>query len=203
MELCTPGLLGSLITNLTSDFYFSKWRIQYGGHEILETLRFSHNSELGGFQGRWLRIFNWIFRIPYSGSNMAYIKFRNLSSFIKILCLDVSEVSVHDSDILRLAKTKYNDEDVVEFCLIRGAWLEWVYNTKFLGNSVSSCPSHRHTAGSEKALCTFLRGVRSGCIKKNVDEKVTAPNLKDSGSDNSGCDAERKKEVMRELWMLS
>ena len=52
---------------------------------------------------------------------MAYIKFRNLSSFIKILCLDVSEVSVHDSDILRLAKTKYNDEDVVEFCLIRGA----------------------------------------------------------------------------------
>ena len=37
MKLCTPGLLGLLITNLTSDFYFSKWRIQYGGHEILET----------------------------------------------------------------------------------------------------------------------------------------------------------------------
>ena len=25
MELCTPGLLRSLITNLTSDFHFSKW----------------------------------------------------------------------------------------------------------------------------------------------------------------------------------
>ena len=29
---------GTLITNLTPDFHFSKWRIQYGGYEILETL---------------------------------------------------------------------------------------------------------------------------------------------------------------------
>ena len=52
---------------------------------------------------------------------MAEIKFRNLCSFIKILCLDVSEVSVHNSDILRSAKPKYNNVDVVEFCLLRGA----------------------------------------------------------------------------------
>ena len=32
---------------------------------------------------------------------MADIKFRNLSSFVKILGLDVSEVSVYDSDIVR------------------------------------------------------------------------------------------------------
>ena len=126
MELPTPGLLGSLITNLTSDFHFSKWRIQYGGHDISETLRLSQNSVLGSFLGRWLQILNWIFRIPYSGSNMANIKFRNLSRFIKILCLDVSEVSVHDSDFLRSAQPRCNDVVVVEFCLLRGAWLEWV-----------------------------------------------------------------------------
>ena len=168
MELCNPGFLGSLITNLTSDFHFSKWRIQYGGHEIFETLRFSHNSELEGFRGCWLRIINWIFRIPYSVYNMAEIKFRNLCSFIKILCLDVSEVSVHNSDILRSAKPKYNNVDVVEFCLLRGAWLEWVYtrNTKFLGDLISRCHSHRHIAGTEKAVCTFPRGVRSGRFRK-------------------------------------
>ena len=77
------GILGSLITNLTSDFRNSKWRIQYGKHEVLETLRY----------------------------------------------VDASE--------------------------------------------------------------------------NNFDEKVTAPNLKDSDSDNSGSDAGREKEVMRELWMLS
>ena len=59
MELCTLGLLGSLITNLTSDWHFWKWGIQYGGREISETLRFSHNSVLGGFRGRWLRMSNW------------------------------------------------------------------------------------------------------------------------------------------------
>ena len=32
---------------------------------------------------------------------MAEIKFQNLPSFVKILCLDVSEVSVYDSDILQ------------------------------------------------------------------------------------------------------
>ena len=52
---------------------------------------------------------------------MADIKFRNLSSFNKFPWLHVSEVSVHDSDILRLAKPKYNDVDVVEFSLLRGA----------------------------------------------------------------------------------
>ena len=103
VELRTPGLLGSLITKLTSDSYFLEWRIQYGGHEIFETLRFSHNSVIRGFRGRWLQISSWIFRIPYSGLNMADIKFRNLSRFIKILCLYVSEVFVHDSDILRSA----------------------------------------------------------------------------------------------------
>ena len=35
--------------------------------------------------------------------------------------------------------------------------------------------------------------------ENNFDEKVTALNLKDSGSDNSRSDAEREKEVMREL----
>ena len=35
--------------------------------------------------------------------------------------------------------------------------------------------------------------------KKNFDEKVMAPNLKDSGSDNSGFDAEREKKIMREV----
>ena len=34
---------------------------------------------------------------------MADIKFRNLFSFIKIRCSDVSEVSVHDLDIQRSA----------------------------------------------------------------------------------------------------
>ena len=38
VEVCTLKLLRSLITNLTSDFRNSKWRIQYGGHEISETL---------------------------------------------------------------------------------------------------------------------------------------------------------------------
>ena len=41
VELCTQRFLRSLITNLTSNCHFSKWRVQY---EILETLRFSHNS---------------------------------------------------------------------------------------------------------------------------------------------------------------
>ena len=35
--------------------------------------------------------------------------------------------------------------------------------------------------------------------ENNSDEKVTAPNLKDSDSDNWGSDAGREKEVMREL----
>ena len=35
--------------------------------------------------------------------------------------------------------------------------------------------------------------------ENNFDEKVTALNLKDSDSDNSGSDAGREKEVMREL----
>ena len=52
VELCTSTFLRSLITNLTSDFRNSKWQTQYGGHSILETLRFSHNSVLGGFWGR-------------------------------------------------------------------------------------------------------------------------------------------------------
>ena len=36
-----------------------------------ETLRFSHNSVLGGFRARWLRISNLIFRIPYG--NMVFV----------------------------------------------------------------------------------------------------------------------------------
>ena len=63
-----------------------------------------------------------------------------------------------------------------------------MYNTKFLGDSVSSCHSYRHIAGT-----------KVDASENNFDEKVTAPNLKDSGSDNSGSVAERKKEVMREL----
>ena len=39
--------------------------------------------------------------------------------------------------------------------------------------------------------------------KYNFDKKVTAPNLKDSNSDNSGSDAGREKEAMRGLWVLS
>ena len=85
-----PRFLRSLFTNLTSDFRNSKWQIQYGGHKILETLWFSHNYVLGSFWGCWLRISNCIFRIPYSGSNMVDLIFRNLFRFIKILCLDVS-----------------------------------------------------------------------------------------------------------------
>ena len=42
VELCTLGLLGSLSTNLTSDFHFQEWRIQYGGYEILENRRIRH-----------------------------------------------------------------------------------------------------------------------------------------------------------------
>ena len=52
VELCTQRFLRSLVANLTSDFHFPNWRVQYGGHEILETLRFEHNSVLGGFWGR-------------------------------------------------------------------------------------------------------------------------------------------------------
>ena len=39
--------------------------------------------------------------------------------------------------------------------------------------------------------------------ENKFDEKVIARNLKDSDSGNSGSDAGREKEVMRELWMLS
>ena len=35
--------------------------------------------------------------------------------------------------------------------------------------------------------------------EKKFDGKVTAPNLKDSDSDNSSLDAGREKEVIREL----
>ena len=35
--------------------------------------------------------------------------------------------------------------------------------------------------------------------ENDCDKKVTAPNLTDSDSDNSGSDAGRKKEVMKEL----
>ena len=35
--------------------------------------------------------------------------------------------------------------------------------------------------------------------ENNFDDKVTAPNLKDSDSDNSGSDAGREKEIMSEL----
>ena len=48
--LCYPT------TNLTSDFRNSKWRTKYGGHNILETQRFSWNLVLQGFWGYWLRI---------------------------------------------------------------------------------------------------------------------------------------------------
>ena len=52
---------------------------------------------------------------------MADIKFRNLSSFIEILCLDVSEVSVHDSDIPRSAKQRHGRGRILtpSGCLIR------------------------------------------------------------------------------------
>ena len=39
--------------------------------------------------------------------------------------------------------------------------------------------------------------------ENNFDEKVTERDLKDSDSDNSGSDARREKEVMRELRMFS
>ena len=86
VELCTPGLLGSLITNFASDFQFSKWRIQYGGHEILETLRFSHNSVLGGFRSRWLRISNQ-YQILNQGPRKPWsTKFHENRWVSKILC---------------------------------------------------------------------------------------------------------------------
>ena len=47
-KLCTEKLLTSLIMNLTSDFRNSKWRTQYGVHNILETQRFSWNFVLQG-----------------------------------------------------------------------------------------------------------------------------------------------------------
>ena len=49
VELSIPMFLRSLITNLSSDFRNSKWQTQYGGHNILESRRFSHNSALQGF----------------------------------------------------------------------------------------------------------------------------------------------------------
>ena len=48
-KLCTEKFSGWLIMNLTSDFRNSKWRTQYGGHNILGSQRFSHNSVLQGF----------------------------------------------------------------------------------------------------------------------------------------------------------
>ena len=58
---------------------------------------------------------------------MADIKFRNLYSFIQIMCLDVAKVFVHDSDILRSAWPRDNDVDVVEFCLLRGGGFRRAY----------------------------------------------------------------------------
>ena len=52
-------------------------------------------------------------------------------------------------------------------------------------------------------MCTSSVPFRVDASENNFHEKVTAPNLKDSDSDNSGSDAEREKKVMRELWMLS
>jgi len=40
VKLCIQKFSWLLITNLTMDFRNSKWRIQYGGHEILETSNF-------------------------------------------------------------------------------------------------------------------------------------------------------------------
>ena len=74
-----------------------------------------------------------------------------------------------------------------------------IYNPNFLGDSVSSCHSHRHIARTEKAFCIFSCGYEVDLSENNFDEKVTAPNLKDSDSDNSGSDAGREKEVMRAL----
>ena len=48
-------------------------------------------------------------------------------------------------------------------------------------------------------MCTSSVPFRVDASENNFHEKVTAPNLKDSDSDNSGSDAEREKKVMREL----
>ena len=72
VELCAPRFLRSLITNLTSDFRNSKWRTQYGRHNILETQWFSRNFVLKGFWDRWLRIWHRIFIIRKGGYNMVY-----------------------------------------------------------------------------------------------------------------------------------
>ena len=100
MELCTPRFLRSLITNLTSDFRNSKRRIQYGGHEILETLRFWHNSVLHGFWRRWLRICHRIFGIQNGGPNMADIIFWKANDFRGTLYSTVFEVADYEFDII-------------------------------------------------------------------------------------------------------
>ena len=61
------------------DFRNLKWRIQYGGHAILETLRYSHNSVLvlrtRGFLGSLITNFtsdfrNSKWRAQYGGHNI-------------------------------------------------------------------------------------------------------------------------------------
>ena len=92
-KLCTSKLSGWLIMNLTSDFRNSKWRTQYGGHNILETQRFSWNLVIQGFWGRWLRIRHQIFGIQNGGPNIKDIIFWESNDFRGTLYSKVSEVA--------------------------------------------------------------------------------------------------------------
>ena len=70
-----------MIMHLTSDLQNSKWRTQYGGHNILETQRFAWNFVLRGFWGRWLPIWHRISIFRNGGYNMADMTFWKLYDF--------------------------------------------------------------------------------------------------------------------------
>ena len=64
------GFLGSLITNPSSKFRNSEWRIQNGGRKCGVTL-LGWYLVFGGFWGQWLRIWAQNSEIRNGGSNMA------------------------------------------------------------------------------------------------------------------------------------
>ena len=127
---CTQKLLRWLIMNLTSDFRNSKWRTQYGGHNISETQRFSWNFVLQGFWGRWLRIWHRIYIFRNGGSNTADMKFVKLYGFSTTPYSGVFGVADYEFQIVisefRIADLIWQTSNF-EICLDSSKFCAWMF----------------------------------------------------------------------------
>jgi len=105
---------------------FKMTDFSYGEYEILKISQISVKLCTRGFS--WPLITNLTtnfqnlkWRIQYSGHEILKI-----SQISVILYSGVFVVTDYEFDILLSAWPRNNDVDVVEFCLLQGAWLEWV-----------------------------------------------------------------------------